>query len=452
MLPVDLDVARLSRTIDPVAMGQRIRSARLAAGLTQDELADGVASAAYISRIEVGNRRPGTKLLTHVAQRLGTSVEALVVGTTQDPRLETELSLDYAELALKCGDHLTALTGIDEVLGSDASGLPTASAVRARMIRASALEVAGDYHGAISELEQLVAECPRDTRWIGLVMALSRCYRISGDLSRAIEVGTSAGEEIERQGLAGTEEAIRLTVTVAGAYCERGDLAYGLRLCERAVEEAERIGSGLARASAYWNASVSRSLQGDVPSAVMLAKKALVVFETDGDARALAMLQSTLANMQLLLQPPDLDAAESNVAKALTVMEWSDASAAEKARVRLVSAKVAFNRGRLEEALVTATDCLEVAEDAAPVLGAHACLVMGRVALVEGDHAIARERFERAAALLTAVGADRPAAQCWFELGALLQEVGEDQAAMDAYRRAAASTGLTIPDTSSVLV
>jgi len=109
-------------------------------------------------------------------------------------------------------------------------------------------------------------------------------------------------------------------------------------------------------------------------------------------------------------------------------------------------------RPLLEEALVTATDCLEVAEDAAPVLGAHACLVMGRVALVEGDHATARERFERAAALLTAVGADRPAAQCWFELGALLQEVGEDQAAMDAYRRAAASTGLTIPDTSSVLV
>ena len=41
-------------------------------------------------------------------------------------------------------------------------------------------------------------------------------------------------------------------------------------------------------------------------------------------------------------------------------------------------------------------------------------------------------------------GADRQAAQLWFELGGLLEEIGAADEAMDAYRRAAASTGLTV--------
>jgi hypothetical protein len=45
--------------------------------------------------------------------------------------------------------------------------------------------------------------------------------------------------------------------------------------------------------------------------------------------------------------------------------------------------------------------------------------------------------------MLSGVGADRRAAELWFELGGLLQDVGEAAAALDAYRRAAASTGLT---------
>ena len=44
--------------------------------------------------------------------------------------------------------------------------------------------------------------------------------------------------------------------------------------------------------------------------------------------------------------------------------------------------------------------------------------------------------------VLTGVGSDRNAAQLWFELAGLLEGVGELDAARDAYRSAAASTGL----------
>ena len=50
--------------------------------------------------------------------------------------------------------------------------------------------------------------------------------------------------------------------------------------------------------------------------------------------------------------------------------------------------------------------------------------------------------YREAVMLLTSVGADRDAADLWFELAGLLEAVGELDAARDAYRSAAASTGL----------
>ncbi len=45
--------------------------------------------------------------------------------------------------------------------------------------------------------------------------------------------------------------------------------------------------------------------------------------------------------------------------------------------------------------------------------------------------------------MLTGVGADREAAQVWFEIGTLAAEAGLVAESADAFRRAAASTGLT---------
>jgi tetratricopeptide (TPR) repeat protein len=445
---MDPELARLSRAVDPALIGQRIRNARVAAGLTQEQLGEGAASAAYISRIEAGNRRPGTVLLTHVAQRLGTTVEALVADEGPGPGVEIELNLDYAELALKSGDPSAAVAGAEEALGSP-DGVPKALVVRARSIRAAAYEAQGSYQRAIAEFEWLVAHAPKGLTWIGMAMALSRCYRESADFSRAVETGKAASAEVERLGLAGTEEAIRLTINTASAYMELGDLDRAIRICEEAVEQAEQIGSDLARASAYWNASVVQSMQGNASFAVDLAKRALAVFERDADARSRALLQGVLADLQLRLVPPDLDAAESNIQQALDISVWSDASVSSLGILRLTSAKVLMGKEQLDDARQVAQEVLTSLESSVPLVASDACLVLGRIALRDSDKTRAVEHFRRAVLLLSACGADRYVAEAWFELGALLEEVGEVSAAMDAYRRAAAATGLPIPDVAT---
>jgi Flp pilus assembly protein TadD len=86
-----------------------------------------------------------------------------------------------------------------------------------------------------------------------------------------------------------------------------------------------------------------------------------------------------------------------------------------------------------------------VTQEIAPALAAEAASVLGMVASRAGDTSRAGEHYRNAVALLTGVGQDRQAAQLWLELGAELELLGDADAARDAYRRAAISSGLRLP-------
>jgi transcriptional regulator with XRE-family HTH domain len=58
-------------------VGRRLRELRLAAGLTQADLAGGRFSHAYVSVLEAGRREPSRAAVDYFAQRLGVAVEEL---------------------------------------------------------------------------------------------------------------------------------------------------------------------------------------------------------------------------------------------------------------------------------------------------------------------------------------------------------------------------------------
>ena len=72
--------ARTPHYDDPAAVGKRIFEARQAAGLSQRELAFAGCSAAYISRIERGERVPSLQVMREIARRTGVSEQALAFG------------------------------------------------------------------------------------------------------------------------------------------------------------------------------------------------------------------------------------------------------------------------------------------------------------------------------------------------------------------------------------
>jgi tetratricopeptide (TPR) repeat protein len=263
----------------------------------------------------------------------------------------------------------------------------------------------------------------------------------------AIDVGERAIPTIEAQGLDGLSEALQLTLTVAAAYFERGDTGHAVRLCKQTIQRAEQLDSPKARGSAYWNASVMSSRQGAVPEALALARRAIALFEQDSDARNLARLRTEMAAMQLRLDPPEAMEAKQNLERAARELDWSSASPMDKADNQLALARANLLLGDVATADDQADVSFRIARDQAPLSAAEALVLRGQIAASRQRTEEASASYKDAILLLSGVGADRRAAELWFELGGLLQDVGEAEAALDAYRRAAASTGLT-PRTS----
>ena len=76
---------------DAVAVGERLRQARIDAGLTQRELAFEGCTAAYVSRIEAGARVPSLQIIHEFAKRLDVTPEFLATGRRDAGDLSSEL-------------------------------------------------------------------------------------------------------------------------------------------------------------------------------------------------------------------------------------------------------------------------------------------------------------------------------------------------------------------------
>src|SRR3954447_20968826 len=76
------------------AIGARIRAARLAAHLTQQELAGDRYTKAYISALELGHAKPSMAALDYLAPRLGTTPDKLLTDhVSRWTRVDADLHL-----------------------------------------------------------------------------------------------------------------------------------------------------------------------------------------------------------------------------------------------------------------------------------------------------------------------------------------------------------------------
>ena len=446
------DLLDLARSIDPTVLGDRVRTTRLRSGLTQAQVAGSEMSVGYISRIESGQRRPDPQLLAAIAEAIGTSVDELLVGVAPDQVIQLRVQLDHAELALVTGSIDQALETVDRILAEPATeDLPDLER-EASYLRARALEASGDLQSAILVLEDLTEKPSGDLAWINGATALSRCYRESGELGRAIEVGERAAAFIDERGLGGLDESVRLSLSVANAYLDRGDISYAARMCQRVIDRAEELASPIAKASAYWNLSIAESRRGRSTMAVDLARRALGILGAADDSRNVARLQTQVAILQLRLDPPEAAEALEMLLRAERAMAITGGVPADLADNHLAQARAHSLLGDPDAARELARATVDSSRTAAPVVAADALALLGQLAAQAGDVHAARDHFQQAVLLLSGVGADRSAAQLWFQLAHLLESIGDASSALDAYRRAGAASGLIVATTTTTSV
>jgi transcriptional regulator with XRE-family HTH domain len=119
-----------SHVDDPAAVGRRLKEARLNAGLSQRQLSFPGCSAAYISRLEAGDRVPSLQLLRKLALKLNADEEYLATGLERVEQAPPELV--EAEVAHRLGDHELALRRYEQVL--EATSAPRAREQAARAL------------------------------------------------------------------------------------------------------------------------------------------------------------------------------------------------------------------------------------------------------------------------------------------------------------------------------
>src|SRR5437588_11026565 len=86
-MPMRDTVSRTRRTSpEGLRLGERLRQLRVAAGLTQSELAGDRFSKEYVSQIERGKTRPTPGTIEWLADRLGVDTGFLASGVPTDER------------------------------------------------------------------------------------------------------------------------------------------------------------------------------------------------------------------------------------------------------------------------------------------------------------------------------------------------------------------------------
>jgi transcriptional regulator with XRE-family HTH domain len=434
-----------STTVSSAAdeFGRRLRGLRIAAGMSQADLATDGISPSYVSLLESGRRTPTPSTVTTLAAKLGTTEPFLLHGESAEDRERLELSVRYAELALRNGEAADALTHATAALAA-AVAAPAELVWRARRLRAEALEAAGHLEVAIPELERLLAEARdsgRGSEALRLTVAVARCYKEVGDVAHALTLAAAGLREVTDLELVGTDAHAELAAMLIGLHYLQGDLARADLLADEALALLGDQGSRRARGSVYWNASLTAEARGDVGKALTLAEHALALFAEDDDGRAIARLRTAYAWLLLRTAPPRADRAHDLLTEARAALLDSGSE------VDLAYCETELGRAQL--LLGDPQAALELAQGAMRRLGeqprhesAHAQLVVARALLELGHDADAIAEYRAAAAALTDLGIARQAAAAWRELADAFTALQLFEDAALAYQQALAEAGV----------
>jgi transcriptional regulator with XRE-family HTH domain len=430
-------------------VGQRLVRLRQERRLTQAQLAEAVGlSHSYVSLIEADKRTPTRRVLQRLAESLGCTVDRLLTGRGDEKEV-LELELGFAELALRSGDAVAARSRYADVLErARAAALPEIAAPALYGL-SMARETLGDLPAAIRGFQQLAddPDLPSTVHRVTVLMMLCRTSMAIGDMTRAVQVGELALHEHRASGQPMTESFIELVVTLVGCYYERGDVSRAQVLIDGAVSAAERLGSPVARASAYWNAALVAEGEGDLSRARKLIDRALAIYGELDNAWALAMLRSHRGRLLLCEERPSLVEARPLLEKALAELEHvgtpGDASEAEAdlARCHLLA-------GELAEAVEVAQSAVERAQHGSVLASAKARIALGDALTAVGDVNAAVVAYRTAAEELDAIGASRRAAAAWRQVALALTRLGRVD---EAYEELADAIGVSTPITSASL-
>jgi transcriptional regulator with XRE-family HTH domain len=389
----------LAREDAPIAraVGERIRAERLRAKLTQQQLADGRYTKAYISALENGLAKPSLAALTFIAGKLGLTPALFL--SDADPawsRLE-------ADLALASGDWLRAADAYTALLDGETQPIRRAELSRGlaeacyRLERGSeALAAASTAAAAFDRAGQL-AEAAAARYWVGAAQ-----YQLENDaearsILRAVLDQVRGGLSVEpdfearllialaaidgralepKRALAYLNEAQTVLVrlddrrratylaSLAIGYREGGDTEAAIRLASQAIASFREVAADREVAVLENELALNHLALGSTRRARQHADTAVAMWARIGDDREAAHVLDTQAQISLAA-----DAPAQAVEQAGEAIARADATGNRKAAIsaRLTLARAHRARGESEAAGTALETAAELAREHARI-------------------------------------------------------------------------------------
>ncbi len=326
--------------------GPKLRELREQAGLTQYELAEGIAASSFISLLEAGKRKPKSELVTKLAARLGVALEELSVDQGAQER---ELNLNTAKVALSSGDLEIAEEFSQKVLESGPHGVLDAASLAASVVLLQVKARRFSFDGVVDELEQLFKDHPQAVPELRARIGneiVRVCLR-SGNFAFGVQRGEAllmkyAAEWPE-------PEVVELMVQLGSCHYHRGDVARANEVVGRALKLAEKCKSPRAMVQSYWQASVISASRGDVTLALSQISEAMHWTKLAELNQVLPILNDNAAKWMLDLPHADLEKIHK-LAESAYLDLASQNNPGPAANTCITLSEVELRKGNLEEA------------------------------------------------------------------------------------------------------
>lgn len=407
-------------TIEQPAFGKRVREVRRSQGLSQGDLAGDDLSPSYVSLVENGRRVPGAKIARSLAQRLGTTVEALCATDEPGDRLTRRLGLVGQLVAARssrlAGDWPGARRQLESVVEQAGSGHDEVR-WEARWELATVLGLLDDparHEAALRHLldDPLTRSAP--VLHARVAIELAQLLRAAGRLAdglRFAEEAVRVTGELEP----GRPERAQARVALLSLSVDSGEWSRAGQLGAELQAEAAPLPAGELRAGALWAVAGAQYLGGHPERALELLAEAEQLLATTDGMRL--RLQLARARTLLALAAGPADEADALLERARQTAALVDTPSARTWHAVLETA-AALRHHRPTAAAEHAAAIDPDAAGLTPLDRARALLHLARAHRADGGVEAAEDDFKEAAEGYEHAGAFRLALESWRELSA----------------------------------
>jgi tetratricopeptide (TPR) repeat protein len=421
-------------------LGERVRQLRVAAGLTQTDVAGDRFSKEYVSQIERGKTRPTRETIEWLAAKLGVDPGFLEKGVSADERSRVEAMLARAEALTQ--DHRYD-EAVEELENARTAVLATGAVeleARSLQVEAWARMERGELRPALGLLEhaRMLVEGPgfSDVDRAEVIFRIGVCRYHLSSIASAVALFSESLKLADNSQLPCDLLRSEILGWRSRCYRRQRDLEAAREDVERALELAQSLDDHRTMANVYFQASLIADRMGHWVLARSYAERAKAYYEQINDERNVGRLLNNLGGLHFHLGKPERAVEHLKSAYRVLLDKGSDA---EAANVVSSLAHVHLATGQVETAEEEARHALQLLEgrqdfllDIAPTQ-----LVLGRALMEQGRLDEAREFLYAAEASAEQLESISHRAAAWMAQGDLAGREGNDAAAARLYRMAA---------------